>query len=98
MKHKEEHCVPSAVSTWLCGLALQEARGEGKPLSEELARLKTDWSRELLRLRYGRGLSWPEVRRELEKQGRFWSERHLFRLHRAALLELARQTEADDEN
>lgn len=42
--------------------------------------------RSVLRLRYLKGLTWPEVRRELARRGGAKSERGVYRLHSRALL------------
>lgn len=46
--------------------------------------------RSVLRLRYLKGLTWPEVRRELARSGGAKSERGVYRLHSRALLAAGR--------
>lgn len=52
-----------------------------------IAHLSKPVHRALLRLRYLEGLGWVKVQQELYKQGIFYSERHISRLHAYALEE-----------
>lgn len=50
-----------------------------------IAHLRKPTHRAILRLRYLEGLGWVKVLQELYKQGIFYSERHISRLHNHAL-------------
>lgn len=64
-----------------------EAVEKEKALEEFITRLDDMDHRMILRLRYVDRLLWPEVQRQMEIFGVFYSERQMYRLHKDALKE-----------
>lgn len=70
--------------------ALHEELAQYKAVEDFIARLDDPVHRAILRLRYLEGLGWVKLQQQLYRDGVYYSERHITRLHGAAL-EAARE-------
>ena len=67
--------------------ALHEELSQYKDVEDFIARLDDPVHRAILRLRYLEGLGWVKLQQQLYRDGVYYSERHITRLHGAALEE-----------
>lgn len=67
-----------------------ELRRQEREMEDFLGRLSDFRYRAVLRLRYGDGLRWGQVKARMEELGLYYSDRQIYNFHRRALREAER--------